>query len=115
MPEAASKGDAAKRAELMKQMLGDWNAALKRLESVLSSRDVERPLVLYGTDLMPDDRAPIPLGDLPAGAPPWWSSLSQWAERRAVGSFPDSAAETEAKRATIVVTVPTGERPWHGH
>ena len=47
---------------------------------------------------------PIPEADLPAGAPPWMRSLKTWAGREA-----DTA---EAKRATVVVTVPNGERPW---
>lgn len=97
----------------MKRMLSEWNAALERLGAELGERDVERPLVPYGEDLEPDDRAPIPAGDLPVGAPPWWSSLRQWAERRAVGDFSSDAERAEAKRATVVVTVPTDERPWH--
>jgi uracil-DNA glycosylase len=115
MPEAASKGDESKRRELMRDMLQNWNRALQRLDSAITARDETRSLELYGDDLLPGDRAPIPLDDLPAGAPAWWSSVKQWAERRAVGSFNDRDAETEAKRATIVVTVPLGERAWHEH
>jgi hypothetical protein len=104
MPEASSKGDETKRATAMKRMLAEWNAALRRLDDALGGRDADRQLVLYGTDLEPEDRAPIPDFDLPAGAPPWWSSLKTWATRKG-----DTA---EAKRATIEVTVPAGERPW---
>lgn len=114
MPDAASKGDEAKRAEAMREMLEQWNAALARLETSLTERDSARPLEPYGEDLLPEDRAPIPSFDLPAGAPAWWSSVKQWAERRAVGEFADRQQETEAKRATMVVTVPLGERPWRG-
>ena len=76
---------------------------------------VHEPFVLelYGEDLEPGDRSPIPSAELPAGAPPWWSSLETWADRVAVGSFGTPAERTEAKRATVVVTVPVGERPWH--
>ena len=112
MPDAASKGDPAKRAAAMKKMLEEWNAALKRLDHELGDRDEDVELKLYGHDLAPGDRTPIPSGDLPAGAPPWWSSLKTWADRVAVGSFDTPAERTEAKRATVVVTVPKGERPW---
>jgi hypothetical protein len=104
MPEASSKGDAAKKAEATKKMLAEWNGALERLDGTLGARDVQRPLVLYGTELAPEDRAAIPDFDLPAGAPSWWSSLKTWAVR--------TGETAEAKRATIEVTVPAGERPW---
>jgi hypothetical protein len=107
MPEAASKGDENKRRELTRDMLQNWNRALERLHSAITAPDVH--------DLRSRDRARIPSDDLPAGAPVWWSSVEQWAARRAVGSFDDRTAEVEAKRATIVVTVPNGERPWHEH
>jgi uracil-DNA glycosylase len=113
MPEASSKGDPTKKADAMRRMLGEWNAALERLDAMLGRRDVDRQLVPYGEALDPDDRAPIPALDLPAGAPPWWSSLRQWAERKAVDNFSTDEERTEAKRATVVVTVPADERPWH--
>jgi len=114
MPEASSRGDPEKRAEAMRELLEQWNGALRRLDERLTRRDRERRLEPYGSDLRPEDRAPIPAFDLPAGSPPWWSSVRQWAERRAVSRFPDEDAEVEAKRATVVVTVPMDERPWHG-
>jgi hypothetical protein len=112
MPDAASKGDKAKRAEAMKKMLKEWNGALDRLDGALGERDSDVTLEHYGDDLTPEDRAPIPLRDLPPGAPPWWSSLKTWADRVAVGEFSTPEQRTEAKRATVVVTVPKGERPW---
>ena len=112
MPDASSKGDPAKRAAAMKKMLTEWNGALQRLDGVLGDRDEDVTLELYGDDLGPGDHVPIPSGDLPAGAPPWWSSLKTWADRVAVGNFSTAAERTEAKRATVVVTVPKGERPW---
>jgi hypothetical protein len=113
MPEAASKGDPTKKAEATRKMLAEWNQALTRLDATLGSRDVQRDLVLYGDSLLPDDRAAIPEADMPAGTPPWMRSVKQWAERRAVGEGLTNEQEVEAKRATVVVTVPTAERPWH--
>jgi uracil-DNA glycosylase len=113
MPEASSGGDPDRRARAMRRMLEQWNEALERLAQQLTQRDADRPLEPYGEDLLPEDRVPIPADDLPPGAPPWWSSLEQWAERKGVGRFDDRPAEIEAKRATIVVTVPRDERPWH--
>jgi uracil-DNA glycosylase len=108
MPTAASEGDREREAELMREMLVKWNAALERLHAALGERDAERELTLYGDELRPEDRAPIPAFDLPAGAPPWWSSVKQWAVRRAV----QAGDEREEKRATVVVRVPKDERPW---
>ncbi len=105
MPEASSKGNEEKRREATKKMLGQWNEGLERLDAGLSERDTELPLELYGDDLLPDDRAPIPELDLPAGSPPWMRSLRTWATRK--------GDDEEAKRATIQVVVPTAERPWH--
>jgi uracil-DNA glycosylase len=104
MPEASSRGNAAKKAEATKKMLDQWNSALGDLDDELTRRDVERQLVPYGDELLPDDRAPIPEFDLPAGSPPWWSSVKQWAARK--------GETADAKRATIEVRVPSGERPW---
>jgi hypothetical protein len=104
MSEASSRGNAAKKAEATKKMLQEWNTALEDLDAELTRRDVRRQLVPYGDELLPEDRSPIPDFDLPAGSPPWWSSVKQWAARK--GETP------EAKRATIEVKVPSGERPW---
>jgi len=112
MPDAASKGDPAKRAAAMEKMLKEWNAALARLDQRLGPRDTDVALVPYGAAMEPGDRAPIPSADLPAGAPPWWSSVRQWAERKAVGTFATDDERADAKRATIVLTVPKDERPW---
>jgi uracil-DNA glycosylase len=104
MPEASSRGDPERRAEAMSRLLEQWNGALTRLRGTLTDRDEEPELVLYGDDLTPGDRAPIPEADLPAGSPPWMRSLRQWATRRG-----DSV---EDKRACIEVVVPREERPW---
>lgn len=104
MPEAASHGDPAARAAAMKTLLTQWNVALTRLDDQLGERDIKRPLVLYGEDITPAERSAIPSADLPLGAPAWWSSLKPWASRE--------GSEVNDKRATVVVRVPEGERPW---
>ena len=96
----------------MKRMLGQWNAALERLDETLDERDVERTLVPYGQQLLPEDRAPIPAADLPVGSPTWMSSVKQWAARKALTTSSNKKVKEDAKRATVVVTVPRGERPW---
>lgn len=103
-PESWSRGDPKRRAASTKAMLERWNRGLEALDEALPERDVERPLALYGEELLAHDRAPIPAGDMPAGSPPWMRSLTTWARR--VGETP------EQKRATIEVVVPRTERPW---
>ena len=105
-PEAASAGGQMTRADAMRLMLGEWNTALGVLHQAIEHPDVDRPLVPYGEDLDPvTDLAPIPERDLPAGIPAWMRGTDAWASR--VG--PDE----ETKRATIEVTVPDLQRPWH--
>lgn len=58
----------------------------------------------YGDDIAAAERSAIPSGDLPLGAPAWWSPLKTWARRE--------GADANEKRATLVVRVPNGERPW---
>jgi hypothetical protein len=106
-PDSSSQGDPAKRAEAMRKMLAEWNQGLDVLHPALQHPDREIPLAHYGEDLVDADLAPIPEDDLPAGLPPWMRSLKTWAKR--------AGADTETKRATLVVTVPSDERPWnHG-
>lgn len=104
MPEASSHGDPERRREATRRLLEQWNGALGRLDAELSERDEQRELVLYGEDLVPEDRAAIPELDLPAGSPAWMRSLRQWATRRGDG--------VDEKRACIEVVVPREERPW---
>jgi uracil-DNA glycosylase len=110
-PEAVAKQGPGKREEAMRKLLEQWNGALQRLAPILGA---DQPS-LYGEDLLPEDRSPIPDFDLPAGSPPWFRSLKQWASREAFGTTAaaDPAARDEAKRATIIVVVPRAERPWH--
>ena len=105
MPDASARPGTPEYVEAMKRMLEQWNGGLARIDEVLGAdRDRERSLVPYGEALLPDDRKPIPEGDMAAGTPPWMRSLKQWAAR--IGSTEDT------KRATVEVRVPTGERPW---
>jgi uracil-DNA glycosylase len=108
-PEGGSRQDKTKYPALMKKMLEEWNGALDRLHP-LGLGDRNPPLHHYGTDLLPEDRTPIPDFDFPAGAPPWWASLKTWASREAK---PKAADPDESKRARIVIEVPTDERVWH--
>lgn len=102
-PEASSKGDPDKRAEANRQMLGRWNDALERLWPAVSDPDVVPEREPYDVEDSPTV-APIPQCDLPAGSPPWMRSLRTWAQRK--------GDDAEEKRATVVVRVPPGERPW---
>jgi uracil-DNA glycosylase len=102
-PESGSAGDATRHAELTRQMLENWNAALRRLAPRIQHPDLERPLVPYGEAFAPGDLETIPAADLPAGLPAWMRSLDAWAGRR--------GETAELKRATIIVTVPSAARP----
>ena len=105
MPDATARPGSAKYKAAMKNMLEGWNAGLARLDGELGAdRDRKRKLVPYGEALLPEDRKQIPESDMPPGTPAWMRSLKQWATRK--GATPD------AKRATVEVKVPTGERPW---
>jgi uracil-DNA glycosylase len=116
-PESSSASGQTTKAEAMANMLENWNVGLQALAPHITRPDAPRPLQLYGTKLEDADLAPIPEADLPAGLPPWMRSLKAWASRAATGSaaLPTASEEQkdEAKRATIVVAVPTKERPWH--
>ena len=104
-PESASAAGQKKKSDAMKEMLAGWNDALQELRLAIQHPDVDRELVLYGEALnKATDLATIPDRDLPAGTPEWMRSLDAWALRR--------GADTEAKRATIEVTVPRKQRPW---
>ena len=102
-PESSAGGDPELLAEAHRRLLGAWNRALVELHPRLVHPDRPGPLVLLDEG-SPPPNAPIPAVDLPAGCPPWMRSPEPWAHRR--------GADAEEKRATIVVTVPDGERPW---
>lgn len=99
---AAATG--ADPVKAMAKLLADWNAALDVLTGAIAHPDSPRPLVHYGSTFAPDDLATIPEGDLPPGLPDWMRSDQPWAARQ--GATPTD------KRATIVVTVPPGLRPF---
>ncbi|HEY1330871.1 MAG TPA: uracil-DNA glycosylase family protein [Actinomycetota bacterium] len=98
-PESSGGGSAA-----MAAMLSAWNDALTRLSAAIKHPDEARPLVHYGTSLAPSDDVPIPADDLPAGLPTWMGGLTTWAGRE--------GTSTDLKRATVVVTIPAGDRVW---
>ena len=115
-PESASGSGQLTRAEAMAKMLTNWNEALPVLSAAITTPDVARPLELYGTDLLPTDRSPIPEEDLPAGVPPWMRAVESWAVRKNVdeaeGPSATPAEVANAKRATIVVKIPRPHRDW---
>ncbi len=116
-PESASASGQTTKAEAMAKMLENWNTGLQALAPHIAHPDTPTPLRLYGETLTDADHAPIPEMDLPPGLPPWMRSLKAWASREATGSAAaptaTDAAKQEAKRATIVVEIPTPERVWH--
>jgi uracil-DNA glycosylase len=102
-PESSAARHPERYEEAMAAMLGNWNAALQQLHPAIRHPDENRDLVGYGDQLEPQDYAPIPAGDLPAGLPPWMRSRA-WADRQ--------GRTAEARRATIVITVPASARSW---
>lgn len=103
-PESAAAHGQAAYDEAMQGMLAGWSAALQTLGPAVASPDVPPDPTPYGPALTDADLEPIPERDLPAGIPPWMRGLEPWAVR--------SGATDEAKRATVVITVPEDERPW---
>jgi uracil-DNA glycosylase len=103
-PESASAAGTTTKAAATAEMLANWNQALPLLHGAIAHPDTARPLQLYGQSLAPEDLAAIPEVDLPAGVPAWMRSLKAWASRQ--------GADTDAKRATIQVVVPTADRIW---
>jgi hypothetical protein len=89
----------AKRAEAIKAMLANWNAALTRLHPHIAHPDAARPLALYGDAFADVELAEIPEQDMPAGLPAWMRSPSAWAQR---------TTGQAAEGAAIVVTRPPG-------
>lgn len=104
-PDSASRSRRITKAAAMARLCESWNAALTLLHPVVTPDDA-RPLVPYGDTIDDTDLTPIPAVDLPAGLPPWMRSLKTWAVR------PSRGITAETKRATINVTIPTGNRIW---
>jgi uracil-DNA glycosylase len=102
-PEGVAAGDPKRLRAMMRQLLANWNRALAELHPKVRTPDVARELVPYNVRGWATN-APIPAFDLPAGSPPWMRSTRLWADRK--------GRTVEDRRATIVVTVPEGERPW---
>ncbi len=101
-PESASRNDPTKKAQLMAQMLQNWNTALTALHSQIKHPDTSRALVLYGKTILPAELVEIPEADFPPGIPAWMRGSKAWADR--------TGASTVLKRATITVTVPAAFR-----
>lgn len=102
-PESASRSGSVTKTEAFGRLCQSWNDALDVLEGVVTADDPV-PLRHYGSTITADDLAPIPDIDLPPGLPPWMGDLDAWAGR--------TGADTQTKRATITVTVPTRFRTW---
>jgi len=91
-----------KLAEATTALLANWNAALKVLHAKITP-DVQRPLVLYGTEWAASDLAEVPERDLPAGLPSWMRGLAPWAVR--------AGTSAKEKRATLTITIPPKKLP----
>ena len=102
-PESASASGQTTLAAATAALLADWNQALPGLRAHVQP-DQPVPDKPYASTWQDGDLVPIPVGDLPAGAPPWWTSLKAWAAR--------TGATAQLKRATITVTVPSDARDW---
>ncbi len=105
-PESASSTGAITLVDAYAKLCESWNRALDELDGAIVP-DEPVPLRHYGKALTPEDLAPIPDVDLPAGLPAWMGGLEAWAAR--------TGDDAQTKRATITVTVPVGSRAWiHG-
>ena len=102
-PEGSSGGDRSRLLAAMRELLGQWNGALRRLHPTLRQPDVHRELEPYDVRRWAET-VPIPERDLPAGVPAWMRSLAVWAERR--------GRSADERRATIAVRVPEDARAW---
>ena len=102
-PDSAAGHGTTTKAEAMKTMLQNWNAGLQALSAVITNPDQPRPLVLYGNDIQPGKRSPIPTRDLPAGTPAWMGVEDGWAKR--VGGT------AQKKRGNITLNVPGSSLP----
>ena len=103
-PESASASGSISYAQAVGQLLANWNAALPALGKAITHVDEPASLKPYGHAFTAADLSPIPEGDLPPGLPDWTRGGETWASRE--------GTTTDAKRATLVVAIPTDERPW---
>jgi hypothetical protein len=83
-----------------KDLLDNWNDALKKLVPHVQHPDVKKPLAPYGADFTAAELPEIPSADLPPEIPAWMrSSDAFWA---AMPSAPNEGHQ----RANIMITVP---------
>lgn len=113
-PTAPNSGAAGSYAGLVGEMLANWNDALQALHPRIHHPDVQTPLHLYGAAFQRGDNVEIPAGDLPPGLPAWMRGSEDWALRNSADWAERLGPSLEAERATIVITVPSSERPWSG-
>jgi len=99
-PESSSKNDKTKLAAATKALMQNWNKGLQTLSPAIKHPDAATALVLYGDTWGPNDRPPIPEGDMPAGLPSWMHEQDGWAKR--------TGKDALAKRRNITLTVPKG-------
>ncbi|MDQ2781719.1 MAG: hypothetical protein M3Y26_04180 [Actinomycetota bacterium] len=102
-PESASASGQKTLAAATEILLSDWNAHLTELRSHVQP-DFPPTATVYGNSWQEGDLARIPQADLPPGSPDWWFELAAWASR--------TGKDTQLKRATIQVVVPTRARTW---
>lgn len=80
-----------------KNLLDNWNVALKSLHANIQTPDQNVPLVLYGADFKDAELPAIPSLDFPMGLQPWMRSTDFWA------SMSPTPGE---ERANISIQVP---------
>jgi len=92
-PTADKPGGPISRRDL----LDNWNLALKSLHANIQNPDVAKPLVLYGNDFKAAELPEIPSRDLPMGFQSWTRTTDFWAT---MSSTPGT------QRANISIEVP---------
>lgn len=110
-PESAARASGKALAGTTASLLADWNEHLPGLAAAVSpdaSPDGPAGATAfpqkYSQQWSDGDLVAIPERDLPAGCPPWWCDLQDWAVR--------AGTTTSEKRATIMVAVPETWRSW---
>jgi uracil-DNA glycosylase len=105
-PDSASASGTITKAAAFARLCVSWNHALDLLTAAPGglTADVPVPLVHYGTTITPAEHGVIGEADLPPGLPDWMRGAKGWAVR-GTGTHP--ATTPEAKRANLLVTIPS--------